>query len=48
MKGRLPDLTDLADRVTTLEGELISHTEQDETRVTARLPLRCTGRLTRG
>ncbi|MFC7258719.1 sensor histidine kinase [Streptomyces lutosisoli] len=48
VKGRLPDLTDLADRITTLEGELISHTEQDETRVTARLPLRCAGRLTRG
>ncbi|WP_330302834.1 MULTISPECIES: hypothetical protein [unclassified Streptomyces] len=48
VKGRLPDLTDLADRITTLEGELIHHTEQDETRVTARLPLRSTGRLTRG
>ncbi|WP_369264866.1 hypothetical protein [Streptomyces sp. R35] len=43
--GELPDLADLADRITTLEGALISRTEQGETRVTARLPLRCTGQI---
>ncbi|WRZ95081.1 histidine kinase [Streptomyces sp. NBC_01007] len=43
--GELPDLADLADRITTLEGVLTSRTEQGETRVTAELPLRCTGQI---
>ncbi|MFE4703610.1 sensor histidine kinase [Streptomyces sp. NPDC056738] len=40
--GDLPDLADVADRVTTLEGVLTIRTEHGETRVTAELPLRCT------
>ncbi|MFF4353050.1 histidine kinase [Streptomyces sp. NPDC001530] len=41
--GEMPDLADLADRITTLEGALTSRTEQGETRVTVQLPLRGTG-----
>ncbi|MEU1198696.1 histidine kinase [Streptomyces sp. NPDC005813] len=41
--GEMPDLTDLADRITTLEGVLTSRTEHGETRVTAQLPLHCPG-----
>ncbi|NUV63150.1 sensor histidine kinase [Streptomyces sp. CAI-85] len=40
--GELPDLADLADRITTLDGVLASRTEHGETRVTAQLPLRRT------
>ncbi|MER5472958.1 histidine kinase [Streptomyces sp. NPDC002685] len=43
--GGMPDLADLADRITTLEGVLVSRTEHGDTRVTARLPLRCTGQI---
>ncbi|MFF4274429.1 sensor histidine kinase [Streptomyces sp. NPDC001536] len=41
--GELPDLADVADRITTLEGVLTVSTECGATRVTADLPLRCTG-----
>ncbi|MCF3135072.1 sensor histidine kinase [Streptomyces olivochromogenes] len=43
--GDMPDLADLADRITTLEGVLVSRTEHGETRVTAQLPLRGTGQI---
>ncbi|WP_432173086.1 histidine kinase [Streptomyces sp. Tue6028] len=43
--GEMPDLADVADRVTTLEGLLTSRTEHGETRVTALLPLRCPGQV---
>ncbi|MGD1221454.1 hypothetical protein AB9Q10_23870 [Streptomyces krungchingensis] len=43
MAGGMPDLADVADRITTLEGVLTSRTEHGETRVTAQLPLGCPG-----
>ncbi|GAA5023518.1 sensor histidine kinase [Streptomyces siamensis] len=41
--GGMPDLADLADRITTLEGEFTSRTEHGQTRVTAQLPLHSPG-----
>ncbi|WP_329332805.1 histidine kinase [Streptomyces sp. NBC_01352] len=44
--GRRPDLAELADRITTLEGALSFHTEDGTTQVTVRLPLRSTRHVT--
>jgi signal transduction histidine kinase len=43
VKGQISDLTDLTDRITTLEGKLTTHTEGDTTQITLKLPLRHIG-----
>ncbi|RPF39174.1 histidine kinase [Streptomyces sp. TLI_185] len=39
--GEMPDLADLTDRITTLEGALTSHTEHGSTQAILQLPLPC-------
>ncbi|MDX2705882.1 histidine kinase [Streptomyces sp. PA03-6a] len=45
VEGEMPDLADLADRVTTLEGVLTIRTEGGRNEVTLNLPLRGTGHI---